>query len=68
MARGLGPKRHLATRSGTACDLPGIKAENITSVHERVTCDPCRNSTQYVDAVVRRLVMNQGRRPRKATR
>jgi hypothetical protein len=62
-----GPKKHLATRWGSACMMPGIKAENITSVHERVTCARCRNTVQYVDAVARRLVQ-QGRRPRKAKR
>jgi hypothetical protein len=48
--------------------MPGIKAENITSVHERVTCARCRNTLQYVDAVARRLVTERGRRPRKAQR
>jgi hypothetical protein len=48
--------------------MPGIKAENITSVHERVTCARCLEAPQYRDAVARRLALNPGRRPRKARR
>lgn len=51
--------------------MPGIKAENITSVIERVTCARCANTPQYADAIARRLVSqrnNPGRRPRKVRR
>ena len=74
MAEGLGPKRHvpkkhLAVRTGTACGAEQIKAENITSVPQRVTCTPCRNTTRFVDAIARQLVStNRGKRPRKAQR
>lgn len=65
------PKRHLIAnvRTGAlACPAEHIKVGNATSIPQLVTCDRCRNTTQYVDAVARRLVLDRGRRPRKATR